>query len=46
MCDNNRLHNAKEEILTQITKLNIVINAKGFFEVDRQFMAAVGSKFK
>lgn len=35
------LHNAKQEILTQMTNFDIAVDAKGFFCVDRAFMAGV-----
>lgn len=41
VCDINRLHNAKQEILVQINKFDICIDAKGFFEINRRFVAAV-----
>lgn len=41
MCDVNKLHNAKHEILNQINEFDIKIDAKGFFEVDRRFVATV-----
>lgn len=36
------LNGAKQEILMQLSKFNIVVEAKGFFVIDRQFIAAVG----
>lgn len=39
--DFDSLFNAKQEILMQVNQLNIVIVARGFFDVDRQFIAAV-----
>lgn len=36
------LHNAKQEILSQLINFDITVDAKGFFCVDRAFMAGVG----
>lgn len=35
------VYNAKQEILMQVKQLDIVIVARGFFEVDRKFISAV-----
>lgn len=35
------MHNAKREICLQITKFDFDIEAKGYFKIDRQFVAAV-----
>lgn len=37
------LFNAKQEILMQLSQLDIVIIARGFFAVDRRFIAAVST---
>lgn len=39
--DNDKLHFAKQELLSQIKNLEISINGKGFFNIDRQFLAGV-----
>lgn len=39
--DNDKLHFAKRELLNQIKNLDISISGKGFFTVDRQFLAGV-----
>lgn len=41
VCDVNKLHNAKHEILVQLNKFDIMIDARGFFEVNRRFVAGV-----
>lgn len=43
--DYEPLFNAKQEMLMQVNQLNIVIAARGFFDVDRQFVAAVSHSF-
>lgn len=35
------LHNAKQEVFMQLSKLDISVQAKGFFDIDRRFIAAV-----
>lgn len=35
------LHNAKEELLMQVSNFDIVIDARGFFNINRQFIASV-----
>lgn len=35
------LHNAKQEILSQLIRLDIGIGAKGFFYIHRSFLGAV-----
>lgn len=37
----NDVHKTKQEVLQQISKFDIIITAKGFFHVDRRFIAAV-----
>lgn len=39
--DNEKLHFAKQELLSQINNLDISISGKGFFTIDRQFLAGV-----
>lgn len=39
--DNDGLHSAKQELIEQMTKFDIVIRAKGFFDLNRQFLASV-----
>lgn len=39
--DNEKLHFAKQELLSQINHLDISISGKGFFIIDRQFLAGV-----
>lgn len=39
--DNNKLHNAKEEILMEMKRFEIVIDCCGFFELDRRFLSRV-----
>lgn len=39
--DDDDLHNAKQEILAQLSKFDITITARGFFDIDRRFIAAV-----
>lgn len=39
--ENNWLHAAKHEILAQLAHFTITVKAKGFFEIDRRFLAAV-----
>lgn len=41
--DNAETHNAKQELIEQINKFNICISAKGFFNLDRGFIAAVSN---
>lgn len=41
--DYDLVFNAKQEILMQIKQLDIVIVARGFFEVDRKFVCGVSS---
>lgn len=43
--DNQKLHFAKQELLSQIQNLEISINVKGFFTVNRQLMAEVSVRF-
>lgn len=40
--DDDELHHAKQDILAQLAKFDITINARGFFDIDRRFIAAVG----
>lgn len=42
--DNEKLHFAKQELLSQINNLDISISGKGFFVIDRQFLAGVSHK--
>lgn len=37
--DNEKLHFAKQELLSQINNLDISISGKGFFIINRQFLA-------
>lgn len=39
--DDNTLHFVKQELLSQINTLEISINCKGFFTINRQFFAGV-----
>lgn len=39
--ENERLLDAKQEFFGQISEFRISIKAKGFFEVDRPFLASV-----
>lgn len=39
--DNDQLHNAKQELIDQMNKFHISFEAKGFFVLDRQFLASV-----
>lgn len=39
--DNEKLHFAKQELLSQINNLDISISGKGFFIINRQFLAGV-----
>lgn len=39
--DNEKLHFAKQELLSQINNLDISISGKGFFVINRQFLAGV-----
>lgn len=39
--DNEKLHFAKQELLSQINNLSISINGKGLFNIDRHFLAGV-----
>lgn len=39
--DDDQLRNAKQEMIQQMDKFHISIKAKGFFELDRQFLASV-----
>lgn len=41
--DTDRLHSAKQELIEQLNTFHIFIRAKGFFEVDRQFLASVSN---
>lgn len=41
--DNEKLHLAKHELLSQINNLDLSISGKGFFTIDRQFLAGVSS---
>lgn len=41
MCHIDKLHNAKEEILMQLNRFDIVIDSCGFFQVDRSFLSGV-----
>lgn len=43
--DNDKLHYAKQELLSQINNLDISISGKGFFIVNRQFLAGVSVYF-
>ena len=43
--DDDQLHKAKQEVLKQILQLEILIGAKGFFEIDRKFLAGVSLDF-
>lgn len=40
-----RLHKAKKAILMQFNCFHIVIDVKGFFQINRQFVAAVRMPF-
>lgn len=42
--DNEKLHFAKQELLSQINNLDISISGKGFFVINRQFLAGVSLK--
>lgn len=44
--DNEKLHFAKQELLSQINNLDISISGKGFFTIDRQFLAGVYTVLK
>lgn len=39
--DNQKIRFAKQELLSQINYLDISISGKGFFTIDRKFMAEV-----
>lgn len=39
--ENDQLHYAKQELLSQINNLDISISGKGFFIINRQFLAGV-----
>lgn len=39
--DDDAMYNAKREIFQQVTQFDICIEAKGFFRMDRQFVATV-----
>lgn len=39
--DSDGVHCAKHELLEQITTFEIAIRAKGFFDLNRQFLASV-----
>lgn len=41
--DNDELHNAKLELVEQMEKFQIAIKAKGFFDVNREFLATVSA---
>lgn len=41
--DDDGLHSAKRELIEQMTKFDIAIKAKGFFDLNRQFLASVRS---
>ncbi|XP_031626147.1 uncharacterized protein LOC116342606 [Contarinia nasturtii] len=41
--DNEKLHFAKQELLSQINNLDISISGKGFFIIDRQFLAGMAA---
>lgn len=41
--ENAETHNAKQELIDQINNFNISIRAKGFFELNRRFLATVNS---
>lgn len=43
--ENENAHCAKQELLTQINSLEIVMSGKGFCDIDRQFMASVSLHF-
>lgn len=43
--DNEKLHFAKQELLSQINNLDISISGKGFFVIDRQFLAGVSIRW-
>lgn len=40
-CANPKLQNAKREIYRQIKAFDIIVDANGFFEVNRSFVSAV-----
>lgn len=43
-CGNDdQLRNAKHELIEQMKKFQIAIRAKGFFDVNRQFLATVSN---
>lgn len=39
--DNEKLYNAKQELISLVNRFPIHITAKGFFNLDRRFLAAV-----
>lgn len=41
--DQHKLQFAKQDLIAQMNNLNISISGKGFFTLNRQFMAAVSS---
>lgn len=43
--DDDWLLNLKQEFLTQLVQLSITIDAKGFFQIDRRFLATVSFLF-
>lgn len=43
--DDDELHNSKQEFLTQLSQFDIVVDAMGFFDIDRRFIAAVSSLY-
>lgn len=42
--DHQKLHYAKQELLSQINNLDLSISGNGLFTVDRRFMATVRSE--
>lgn len=39
------IHFAKQELLSQLEKFDITIHAKGFYELNRNFLASVSGVF-